>query len=156
LASLIHLKTEGNALFMADMVRYLRARGVIAEKQGSWTVVESLPDIQGDLPESVRSMIRRKIDSLSDADRRLLMAASVQGLEFDSSVVAKVAGLDAVEVEERLDALDRVHAFVRLVGERELPDATLTLRCTFVHSLYQNALYSIDEPAAIKDDDIPF
>jgi tetratricopeptide (TPR) repeat protein len=142
LSSLIHLKTEGNALFMADMVRYLRARGVIAEKQGSWMVVESLPDIQGDLPESVRSMIQRKIDSLSDADRRLLMAASVQGQEFDSGVVAKVVGLDPAEVEERLDILDRVHAFVRLVGERELPDSTLTLRCTFVHSLYQNALYS--------------
>jgi tetratricopeptide (TPR) repeat protein len=142
LSSLIHLKTEGNALFMADMVRYLRARGVIAEQQGSWMVVESLPDIQGDLPESVRSMIQRKIDSLSDADRRLLMAASVQGQEFDSGVVAKVVGLDPAEVEERLDILDRVHAFVRLVGERELPDSTLTLRCAFVHSLYQNALYS--------------
>jgi tetratricopeptide (TPR) repeat protein len=142
LAAMIHSKTEGNALFMADMVRYLRALGVIAEKQGSWTLVESLPDIQSDLPESVRSMIQCKIDRLSDADRRLLMAASVQGQKFDSAVVAKVLSLDAAEVEERLESLDRIHAFVRLTGEREFPDSTLTLRYAFVHLLYQNALSS--------------
>lgn len=142
LAAMIHAKTEGNALFIADMVRYLRARGVIAHQQGSWRLVESLPNIQSDLPESVRSMIQRKIDRLSEVDRRLLIAASVQGQEFDSTVVAKVLGVDAAEVEERLETLDRVHAFVRVIGERELPDSTLTLRCAFVHSLYQNTLYS--------------
>jgi tetratricopeptide (TPR) repeat protein len=146
LASMIHLKTEGNALFMADVVRYLSTRGVIADDRGSWTLVGSLPDIQSDLPQSVRSMVQRKIDSLSDADRRLLMAASVQGYEFDSVVVAKVVDLDGAEVEERLDILDRVHAFVRRVGERDLPDSTLTLRYAFVHSLYQNALYSALAP----------
>src|SRR5262249_14859962 len=35
-----------------------------------------------------------------------------------------------------------VHAFVRVVREQELPDRTLTLRCRFVHVLYQNALYA--------------
>ena len=142
LAAMIHSKTEGNALFMADTVRYLRARNVIAEEQGCWKLVESLPDIQNDLPESVRSMIERKIDRLNDADRRLLMVASVQGLEFDSTIIAKVLSLTSAEVEDRLETLDRVHAFVRLAGERELPDSTLTLRYVFVHSLYQNALHS--------------
>ena len=142
LAAMIHSKTEGNALFMADMVRDLRSRDIIAEKQGAWTLVGSLVDIQSDLPESVRSMIQRKIDRLSDADRHLLMAASVQGQEFESSVVAKVLDLDAAEVEERLETLDRVHAFVRSMGEHEFPDSTLTLRYAFVHTLYQNALYS--------------
>ena len=142
LASMIHAKTEGNALFMVDMVRDLRARGVVAEKDGCWTLAQSLPDIQSSLPESVRSMIQRKIDRLDDAGRRLLTAASVQGQEFDSTIVAKVLNLDPAEVEERLETLDRVYAFVRLTGERELPDSTLTVRYAFVHTLYQNALYS--------------
>ena len=142
LAAVIHAKTEGNALFMTDLVRDLRARSVLAEKQGVWTLVGSLADIQTDLPESVRSMIQRKIDRLSDMDRRLLMTAGVQGLEFDSAVIAGAMNLDAAEVEDRLEALDRVHVFVRLLGEREFPDGSITLRCAFVHSLYQNALYS--------------
>src|SRR5262249_58549191 len=106
-----------------------------------WTLAQSVPGLQRDLPESVRAMIQRKIDQLSEDDRRLLVAASVQGYEFDSAVVARVLERDAAEVEERLDELDRVHAFVRLVREQEFPDRTLTLRYRLVHVLYQNALY---------------
>ena len=87
-------------------------------------------------------MIQRKIDQLGEDDRRLLVAASVQGYEFDSAVVARVLERDAAEVEDRLDELDRVHAFVRTVREQEFPDRTLTLRYRFVHVLYQNALYA--------------
>jgi len=58
----------------------------------------------------------------------LLVAASVQGYDFDSAVLAKVLALDAAEVEEHLERLERVHAFVRLVREHEFPDRTLTLR----------------------------
>ena len=86
-------------------------------------------------------MIERKIAQLSDDDRALLTAASVQGYEFDSAVVARVAARDASSVEERLEALERVHGFVALVDERELPDGTLTSRYRFVHVLYQNAIY---------------
>lgn len=142
LAGLIHAKTEGNALFMTDLVRYLRDRGVMAEEQGRWALVKAVPEIGGDLPESMRSMIQRKIDRLSDDDRRLLIAASVQGCEFDSAVVARILHIDAAEVEERLEALDRVYAFVKLLRECEFADTTLTLRYSFVHVLYQNTLYA--------------
>ena len=43
-------------------------------------------------------------------------------------------------------ALDRVHAFVRLVSENEFPDRTVTLRYRFVHVLYQNALFGSLQP----------
>jgi len=146
-ASLIHSKTEGSPLFIVDLVRYLRNRDEIAkDAQGRWSLAESLPDIQRELPESVRSMIQRKIDQLGDADRRLLSAASVQGQEFDSAVVARALEIDAAEVEERLEVLERVHLFVRKIREQEFPDSTLTLRYAFVHALYQNALYAALAP----------
>jgi predicted ATPase len=146
LPALIHAKTEGSPLFMVDLVRYLRARQVIAQEGGRWTLAQSVPAIERELPESVRSMIERKIDQLDEAERRLLVGASVQGYEFDSAVVAKAFGMDPAEVEERLETLDRVHAFVRFVDEHEFPDRTLTLRYRFVHVLYQNALYASLRP----------
>ncbi|HJQ24034.1 MAG TPA: protein kinase [Blastocatellia bacterium] len=139
---LIHAKTEGNPLFMADLVRYLRDRGVIAPTGGVWGLQQTLPDIATELPESVRGMIERKIAQLEPEDRQLLTAASVQGYEFESAVVAPVLKLAADEVEERLEKLERVYAFVKLVDEREYPDHTLTLRYRFVHVLYQNTLYA--------------
>jgi tetratricopeptide (TPR) repeat protein len=146
-AVLIHARTEGNPLFMVDLLRYLRERGVIAQEQGRWALTQSDADIRQELPESVRSMIQRKIDQLSEADRRLLVAASVQGYEFDAAVVAKALALEAAGVEEQLEGLERVHAFVRRLEEREFPDATLTLRYRFEHVLYQNALYALLTPA---------
>jgi predicted ATPase len=141
-AALIHARTEGSPLFMVDLLRYLRDRQVLTQEQGRWTLGQSVPDLRRDLPESVRGMIQRKIDQLGEDDRRLLVAASVQGYEFDSAIVARVLERDAAEVEDRLDELNRVHAFVRMVREQEFPDRTLTLRYRFVHVLYQNALYT--------------
>src|SRR5206468_4370031 len=79
LAALIHAKTEGNPLFMVDLLRHLRDRQVLALEQGRWVLAQSLPDLERELPESVRSMIERKLAQLGEEDRRLLVAASVQG-----------------------------------------------------------------------------
>jgi predicted ATPase/predicted Ser/Thr protein kinase len=141
-AALIHSRTEGSPLFVADLLRYLRERGVLAELGGRWSLARELPDLLADLPGSVRSMIERKLQRLSDVDRRLLAAASVLGSEFDSAVVARALALDVAEVDERLQVLERVHDLVRTVREHQFPDAALTLRYAFVHVLYQQALYS--------------
>ena len=146
---LIHAKTEGSPLFMADLVRYLRDRGVIAAEDGErdaraprWRLAQALPYIERELPESVRGMIERKIAQLSEEDLKLLVTASVQGYEFDSAVVAQVLNLEADEVVDRLEKLERVFAFVKLTNEAEFPNRALTLRYRFVHVLYQNALYA--------------
>ena len=143
LPALIHAKTEGSPLFMADLVRYLRANGTLRRRdEGGWTFEGSLDAVGRELPESVRGMIERKIAQVNDEDRALLTAASVQGYEFDSTVVAQALKQDAGRIEERLETLERVHRFVRLVDEREFPDRTPTLRYRFEHALYQNALYA--------------
>jgi hypothetical protein len=132
---------------MTDLVRYLRDRRVIAQEDGHWMLTGSLREVEPDLPESVRGMIERKIAALEEDDQRALAAASVQGYEFDSVVVAELLELDPAGAEERLESLERIHGFLRLAGEREFPDSALTRRYRFVHALYQNALYGSLEPA---------
>ncbi len=174
-AGLIHARTEGSPLFMTDLLRYLRERGVLAPSPlplspegrgeedkaprppgergrgegagGRWTLARELPDLHRELPESVRGVIQRQLERLGEADRRLLAAAAVQGPEFDSAVVAGALALDPAEVEDRLQVLDRVHGLVRLVRELEFPDRTLTQRYVFVHVLYQQALYTELSPS---------
>jgi hypothetical protein len=91
-------------------------------------VRRQLTNIERELPESVRGMIERKIGQLSEEDHTLLTAASVQGYEFESAVVGQALTLDADEVEERLERLERVFAFVKLASEAEFPNRTLTLK----------------------------
>ena len=141
-AELIYRRTEGNPLFMADLLAYLRERSVIAKRDGHWVLAQRLPALRDELPASVRSMIQRKLEQLADEDRRVLAAAAVQGHEFDSAVVAAALALDPAELEERLQRLDRVHSVVCLLREREFPGHTLSLRYAFVHVLYQQALYN--------------
>lgn len=141
LSRFIHAKTEGNPLFMADLARDLRDRGVIVRDGERWQLTRELHEIEREVPASIRSMVQRKIDALSEDDRRLLVVASVQGAQFDTAIVATAMDADAATVEERLDVLERVHAFVRLVGEEPLPDGTPSSQYRFVHVLYQNGLY---------------
>ena len=142
----LHKRTEGNPLFLVDLLKYLRDRGAIASREGVWRLSELAADFERDLPASVRSMVERKLGQITEADRKLLDAASVQGQEFDSAVVTRVLAVAADEVEDRLDALDNVHAIVRQVETRQMPDRTLSLRYRFAHALYQNALYSAIRP----------
>ena len=98
---MIHAKTEGSPLFVtADLVRYLGINGTLisTDPGDRWVVEGSLAAIGRDLPESVRGMIQRKIAQLPDDDRALLTAASVQGHEFDSTVVAQVLAMNPLHV----------------------------------------------------------
>ena len=142
LSRMIHFRTEGNPLFVADVAQYLRVKDVVREIGGVWSITGSLPDLERELPESMRSMVQRKIGQLTEDDSQLLVAASVQGHSFDSSVISAALERDPAAVEERLDELERVYTFVFRRDEYEYPDGTLTTRYRFVHVLYQNALYA--------------
>jgi serine/threonine protein kinase/tetratricopeptide (TPR) repeat protein len=146
LPELLHSRTEGNPLFLTELLGDLRDRGVIEHHREGFRLARSVPALEGELPESVRSMIDRKVDRIDAADRRLLAAASVQGYDFDSATIAHAIGADVNAMEERLDALSRVHRFVAALEESELPSGELTQRYRFVHVLYHNALYNSLRP----------
>ena len=139
-ARVVHTRSEGSPLFVADVLRWLGTQGVIAERDGRWSLVRPVPEVDHELPSSVRSMIERKIAQVDDADRRLLGAAAVQGAEFDSTTVAAALKADVADVEEQLIVLDKVYAFVRRTEDATFPDRSQAVRYRFVHALYQNVL----------------
>ena len=144
--SLIHERTEGNPLFVSDVLRYLHERGVITRMQGRWTLARVSADIARDLPDTVRGLIQRKLDAVTPDDRRLLVAASVQGYRFDSATIAAALALDPADVEESIEVLERAHGLVRMTSDGVHNDGTPTMHCQFVHVLYQNTLYESLKP----------
>jgi len=132
----IFQRTAGHPLFVTDLVRYLKGTGGIRQQGESWVLNAPLEDIEKGLPESVRSMVERKMSSIDEDERELLTPAAVQGYAFDSAVLARVLDLEPEVVEEKLEALERVHSLVHLVQERQMPDRTLTSRYEFAHNLY--------------------
>ena len=136
---MIHQRTEGHPLFVVDLLRDLRRRQILRQQDGAWILAEDLASLARAMPESVRSLVQRKIDALDDEDRRLLGAASVQGIDFDTAILAVVLERSEESIEDRLERLEREHALVRFVDEWEAPDQRLTLRYRFAHHIYHNA-----------------
>jgi len=141
LTALIHAKTEGHSLFVTSLAQFLVERGDIMQHGDGWSLTRPLAEMNLEAPENVRSMIRKKLESLGEQDRRALQYASVEGAEFLSTVLAGLLGTDDLDLEERLAHVERAYRLIETVGEEELPDGSLSTRYRFAHALYQNVLY---------------
>ena len=145
--ALVHARTEGYPLFFVDLFRYLRDRSVIAQGKDGWELREPVARVATDLPESVHSMVQRKVQQLDSPSEVLLAAASVQGSTFHAVVAARILHLDEAEVEERLRSIARRHALIEILDDERLPNGQVTMSCRFAHGLYQNAAYATLTPS---------
>ena len=143
LARLVHRRTEGNPLFMVNLVEFLIAEHIIVSRGEEWVLQGGVADIESAIPESVRQLIERQIDRLTAEERRVLEGASVVGMEC--SAVAIGAGLEEPTdwVDEHCEALVRRHQFLLPARLVELPDGTITPRYKFGHILYLEVPYRL-------------
>jgi DNA-binding winged helix-turn-helix (wHTH) protein/predicted ATPase len=146
LARLIHRRTEGNPLFMVNLVEYLIHEQVLIESQGQWHQRSGLAEIESGVPENIKELIEKQIERLTPDERTVLEGASVVGLECSS--VAIGAGLEqpTAWVEERCEALVRRYQFLSPARLVELPDGTITPRYKFHHVLYLEVPYGLLAP----------
>ena len=141
LSRLIHERTEGNPLFMVNVVTYFLNEGEIFETDGHWRLNGKLEELGVGVPENIREIIEKQIARLSMEDQRLLEAASISGMNCSALAMASALGEDVVQVEARCEELARRKCFLMSCGVGEFPDGSITGRYGFIHSLYVNALY---------------
>ena len=120
---MVHAETEGNPLFVGEIVRLLAAEKRLAEPATAPLAI----------PQSVREVIGRRLRHLSDECNSLLALASVLGREFDLDTLAGAGGLERGLVLELLD--EGMQA--RVVSE--VPGAIGRMR--FAHALIRDAAY---------------
>ncbi|HEY7594068.1 MAG TPA: AAA family ATPase [Actinophytocola sp.] len=112
-------RTEGNPFFVREIARLL-------ETDGEHAAI-------GEVPASVRHIVRRRVARLPASAQQVLRDAAVIGREFTLDVLAAVTGMDSEALIECLDAalragiLDEPHTAVR------------SLR--FAHALVRDTLY---------------
>ncbi len=141
LGPLIHQRTEGNPLFMVNLVDHLTTQGFITHQQGAWIVNASLPIIEQSIPNNVGQMIEQQLDALDPHDRLLLEVASVAGMEFWAAAIAAGMTEEIELVEEHCAALARKEQFINFQDHQEWSDGSVTGRYSFVHALHQEILY---------------
>ena len=142
----VYRRTEGNPLFMVNLVEYLIDHKVIAEEQGLWKLCVECSEVEHGVPSSIKELIEKQIERLSADERAVLESASATGMDF--SVVAVAAGLDMPTewVEKHCEELARHHQFLSPAWLGELPDGTVTPRHRFNHVLYREVPYSLIPP----------
>ncbi|HET8647023.1 MAG TPA: AAA family ATPase, partial [Vicinamibacteria bacterium] len=141
LVRFVHQRTEGNPLFVANVLDHLLQTGALQRGTVGAVLARSLDSIEESVPQGLMAVLQDRIDRLDDGDRRLLQAGSVQGDVFEAAVVAPLVAEDELVVEERLDRIHRVHRLVVPLGESEFPGGEVSARFRFVHALYHTAFY---------------
>ena len=142
LAEMIYRHTEGNPLFMVNVVDYLVNLNLILEREGKYVLAQQVHEIELGVPENIRHLIETHVERLTEEEQRVLEGASIVGM--DCSAVAIAAGLnsDVIRIEEVCDGLARRRHFLLPAYLAELPDGTITPRYTFIHSTYMDVIYN--------------
>ncbi|HTO12924.1 MAG TPA: sigma 54-interacting transcriptional regulator [Candidatus Binatia bacterium] len=126
LVEVILAKAEGNAFFLEELARSVRA----PREAGAPIVV----------PDTVQDVLLARIDRLPPEARRLLTSAAVIGKDFASPVLQAITGLSAETVGRGLAELEAAEFVHETVGGGE-PEYT------FKHALTHEVAYgSVDEP----------
>ena len=141
LAELIHERTEGNPLFMVNVVDYFVAEGLIRESKEGWRLAAKIESLEVKVPDGLKQMIEKQVDHLDASQQRMLEAASVAGVEFSTLVLVEALGEDLTLVEARCDELARQRQFIQDRGVHIQPNGEAVSRFGFIHALYQNVLY---------------
>src|SRR4029453_6718560 len=82
LTALILERTEGNALFLVNIVEHLGQQGLVVRREGAWTLRAGTEAQAASLPEGVRQLLLRRLQALPPAVCRGLEAARGGGQAF--------------------------------------------------------------------------
>ena len=129
LVSQLGQMTDGNPLFLDEMLRQLRYREDEREGAGDAPVPPNLNPT-----EAIRELVARRVSRLPEDVIYLLQAAAVAGPQCEAGIVAEAAGLTP---GQGLDAFDRAEEsrLLRRVGEG------VQDRYAFSHALVRDAIY---------------
>ena len=100
------LSTEGNPLFVRELVQMLVDDGALARTGDQWTLTVDVESIE--VPPTVLSLLASRVERLPDDEREVVELASVIGTEFDRGTLDTIAPPDiAARMGAVIDRLRR-------------------------------------------------
>ncbi|HEY31751.1 MAG TPA: protein kinase [Dehalococcoidia bacterium] len=134
LAEAVHRQTEGNPLFVQEVVRYIVEEGLISREGGQWRATRDTP-LEMSIPEGLRDVVGRRLSGLSQECNRILSIASVIGRDFRLDALQKVAD---VPEDELLAALEEAKGAAVL---EEQASVGIGASFRFTHAFFRQILY---------------
>jgi predicted ATPase len=141
LTAFVYARTDGNALFMVNIVEHLVQQRAVVRRAGLWMLREEAETQVASLPAGLRGLLLRRIEALPPATRQVLEAASVVGETFAVAAVAAGVQRPVEDVETVCTGLAAQRHFLDDIGWAVWPDATSGGQYRFQHTLYHQVLY---------------
>jgi tetratricopeptide (TPR) repeat protein len=133
LTEVVYAETEGNPFFVEEVFRYLDQEGRLRDTEGRLRADVKIADVE--VPESVRLVIGRRIQRLSEGARRVLSQAAVVGRGFSFELLDALQERK-IERDALLEAVDEAYRARLLVSSRERSED----RFAFAHELVRQTL----------------
>ncbi len=137
----VHRRTEGNPLFMVNLIDHMVGQRSIICEDGYWNLSIGLETADTEVPTTIQEMIENKIKRCSPQEQEILEAGSVEGVEFSASALAAVLDKKVARIEALCEGLAQRRRFLRSESSHKLPDGSLATRFAFIHALYQRTFY---------------
>ena len=106
--------SEGNPLFVGELVRMLVQEGALTKEGERWIVGAGLAALE--MPPTIHALLAARIERLGPEERTVLERASVVGRHFSRSAVAALLGRNGSELDARLESLRRSELIERDTG----------------------------------------
>jgi tetratricopeptide (TPR) repeat protein len=133
LAEALHRQTEGNPLFVQEVIRFLNEEGLIKREGGRWEG-RSETQLAMSIPEGLRDVIGKRLTRLGKECNQLLSVASVIGREFALETLKAVANINEdIFVNTLKEAVQ-----LSVLEERPQIGA---IRYRFTHAFFRQTLY---------------
>lgn len=126
--------SEGNPLFVGELVRMLVQDGALKREGDRWTTAVDLSTLA--MPPTIHALLAARIERLRSEERMVLERAAVVGRQFSRAAIAHLLPREVADLDARLESLRRSELIEPhtgwFLGEPAL---------TFHHGLIRDAAY---------------
>jgi len=138
---MIYDKTGGNPFFVEEVIKSLKEDEVIHREENKWKIKE-ISKIQ--FPESVKSVIKARIDRLDDECQNILTLASFVGNDFTLEAIGALTGIEKSRLLELMESMFKTG----LIKERVTRGEGV---CSFADVLVRDVVYEEVSPLKAKE-----
>jgi predicted ATPase len=108
--NLIYRETEGNPLFIIQLVKYLVEEKIIRHFKGTWKLAKNVEELN--IPPKIYQVIARRLERLERKSREVLEYASVIGETFSSKILVKALKIPRLKLLARLRDLEQKYRLI--------------------------------------------
>ncbi len=134
LVTLLLDRSEGNAYFVEQFIRYLQEENFVEMSKDGWSLVSGLRS--GFLPGDIRSILVARLDQLPHEVKESIQTASVLGREFETQVLLQMLRGD-----------ENVRTYVAEAEQAAIWAPLNETRYIFSHGLLRDAAYDMQTQA---------